>query len=47
MKSLPMAVAEDTGFDLDITEAVETPVPTLEEVRILREVVDAERVFLR
>jgi glutaconate CoA-transferase subunit B len=43
----PEAVAEDTGFALDIAETVETPAPTLEEVRILREVVDAERVFLR
>jgi glutaconate CoA-transferase subunit B len=40
------AVAEDTGFPLDIREAVETPRPTSEELRILREVVDPERVFL-
>lgn len=43
----PEAVAGDTGFSLDISEAVETPAPTAEEVGILREVVDAERIFLR
>ncbi len=41
------AVAEDTGFPLDIEGAVETPIPTPEELRILSEVVDPERVFLR
>jgi glutaconate CoA-transferase subunit B len=43
----PQAVAEDTGFALDIVGAVETPEPTLEELYILREVVDPERVFLK
>jgi glutaconate CoA-transferase subunit B len=43
----PQAVAEDTDFALDIEGAVETPKPTLEELRILGEVVDPERVFLR
>ena len=41
------AVAAETGFALDIGEAVETPVPTAEELRILRDVVDPERVFLQ
>jgi glutaconate CoA-transferase subunit B len=41
------AVAEDTGFALDIEGATETPVPTPDEIRILREVVDPERVFLK
>jgi glutaconate CoA-transferase subunit B len=41
------AVAEDTGFPLDITQAVETPIPTADELRVLREVVDPERVFLK
>ena len=41
------AVAEDTGFPLDIQGAMETPVPTSEELRILRDVVDPERVFLK
>jgi len=43
----PQAVAEDTGFALDIEGAVETPEPTPEELYILREVVDPERVFLK
>jgi len=41
------AVAKATGFPLDIEGAVETPRPTAEELRILREDVDPERVFLR
>jgi glutaconate CoA-transferase subunit B len=41
------AVADDTGFALDIAGATETPMPTAEELRILREVVDPERVFLK
>jgi glutaconate CoA-transferase subunit B len=41
------AVADDTGFHLDIKEAIETPVPTPDELRILREVVDPEKVFLK
>jgi glutaconate CoA-transferase subunit B len=41
------AVAEDTGFYLDVQGATETPVPTPDELRILREVVDPERVFLK
>jgi len=40
------AVAEDTGFPLDVRQATETPRPTAEELRILRHVVDPERVFL-
>ncbi len=41
------AVADETGFPLDIGEATETPVPTEDELRILREIVDPERVFLK
>jgi glutaconate CoA-transferase subunit B len=41
------AVADDTGFLLDISGAIETPAPTPGEIRILREVVDPERVFLK
>jgi glutaconate CoA-transferase subunit B len=41
------AVADETGFPLDIEGAVETPIPTMEELCILREIVDPERVFLR
>jgi len=40
------AVANETGFPLEIEGATETPVPTAEELRILREVVDPERIFL-
>jgi glutaconate CoA-transferase subunit B len=40
-------VADETGFALDISQAVETPVPTAAELRILREVVDPERIFLK
>ena len=43
----PQAVAEDGDFALDIEEAVETPQPTPEELHILREIGDPERVFLR
>jgi glutaconate CoA-transferase, subunit B len=41
------AVREDTGFTLDTAEAFETPIPTTEELHILRNVVDPERVFLK
>jgi glutaconate CoA-transferase subunit B len=43
----PQAVAADTGFCLDIGQASETPLPTFEELRILREQVDPERIFLK
>lgn len=43
----PESVAEETGFPLDISDAVETPIPSLEELRILREAVDPERIFLK
>jgi glutaconate CoA-transferase subunit B len=43
----PRAVADATGFSLDIREAAETPPPTDEEIRILREDVDPEKIFLR
>jgi glutaconate CoA-transferase subunit B len=42
----PEAVAEDTGFFLDTEGAIETPVPTAEELRVLREEVDPEKVFM-
>lgn len=40
------AVADDTGFPLEIEGATETPAPTQEELHILRELVDPERIFL-
>jgi glutaconate CoA-transferase subunit B len=43
----PAAVVEATGFVLEVGEAVETPPPTPEELTILREEVDPERIFLR
>jgi glutaconate CoA-transferase subunit B len=43
----PQAVADETGFPLDTAGAVATPIPTLEELRILREAVDPEHVFLQ
>ena len=42
----PDKLAENTGFPLDVEGAVETPTPTPEELRILREQVDPEKVFL-
>ena len=41
------AIADDTGFALEIGNATETPVPAPEELRILRETVDPERIFLK
>jgi glutaconate CoA-transferase subunit B len=40
-------VAEETGFPLDREDAIETVPPNAEELRILREVVDPQRIFLR
>jgi hypothetical protein len=40
-------VASETEFELDIAGARETAVPTEEELRILRDIVDPERVFLK
>jgi glutaconate CoA-transferase subunit B len=42
----PEKLAENTGFPLDVRGAIETPTPTPEELRILREQVDPEKVFL-
>jgi len=42
-----LKVAEETEFALDIGGAEETMPPAEEELRILREIVDPERVFLR
>jgi glutaconate CoA-transferase subunit B len=42
----PEAVARETGFSLEVGEAVETIPPTAEELRILREEVDPEGIFL-
>ncbi len=42
----PEMVAEKTGFDMDTTRAVPFVPPTDEELRILREEVDPQRLIL-
>ena len=42
----PEKVKENTGFDLDISRAVQTEPPTVEEIKILRERVDPEGIFI-
>jgi glutaconate CoA-transferase subunit B len=42
----PAAVAAATGFPVDVRHAIETRPPTPLELRILREEVDPERIFL-
>jgi len=42
----PEQVAENTGFDLDISRAVEACAPTEEELSILRTEVDPQRLLL-
>ncbi|HSA95286.1 MAG TPA: ketoacid-CoA transferase, partial [Acidobacteriota bacterium] len=42
-----LAVAAETEFGLDVAGARETSPPSDEELRILREDVDPERVFLK
>jgi glutaconate CoA-transferase subunit B len=41
------AVADDTGFPLEVAGASETPAPTTDELHILREKVDPEKIFLK
>ena len=41
------AVADETGFPLDVEDAGETPAPAADELRILRDMVDPERIFLK
>jgi glutaconate CoA-transferase subunit B len=43
----PQHIKQETGYDIDISNAVETTKPTKEEIRILREIVDPERIFIR
>jgi len=43
----PEGVRDNTGFELGITGATETERPTTEEIRMLRDVVDPERIFLQ
>jgi hypothetical protein len=43
----PCELQCETGFTLDIGDALETPSPTPHELEILRHAADPERVFLR
>jgi len=43
----PEVIAQNTGFQLDTSQAIETEKPTEEEIRILRRIVDPEGIFLR
>jgi glutaconate CoA-transferase, subunit B len=42
----PARVAENTGFALDVSRAIESAPPTAEELRILRQDVDPQRLIL-
>ena len=42
----PEIVAQNTGFKLDTSKARETKKPTAEEIRILRDIVDPEKISL-
>jgi len=39
-------VQSQTGFKLDLADAIETPAPAPEELAVLRNTVDPERIFL-
>ncbi len=43
---LPEQILDQMSFDVDTTKAVEVQVPSSEELRILREVVDPQRLIL-
>jgi len=43
----PKQVKENTGFDLDVSRAKQTEPPTKAEIKILREKVDPEGIFLK
>jgi glutaconate CoA-transferase subunit B len=42
----PAQVAENTGFEIDISRSTEMSPPDDNELRILREEVDPQRLFL-
>lgn len=42
----PKTISEDTGFDLDTSQAKEMKVPSLEELNILRNEVDPDRLII-
>jgi len=43
----PERVQENTGFELNVSQAKQTEPPTEAEIRVLREKVDPENIFLR
>ena len=43
----PMVIAENTGFPMDVSLARESKPPTEEELRILREEIDPQRLILK
>jgi len=43
----PEQIQENTGFELDVSQAKETEPPTEAGIRVLREKVDPESIFLR
>jgi len=43
----PEQIQENTGFELDVSRANETEPPTEAEIRVLREKVDPEGIFLK
>jgi len=43
----PEQVQENTGFELNVSQAKQTEPPTEAEIRVLREKVDPESIFLR
>jgi glutaconate CoA-transferase subunit B len=42
----PATLQAETGFALDVDDAVETPPPTVHELELLRRVVDPEGIFI-
>jgi glutaconate CoA-transferase subunit B len=41
----PEEVINETGFEIDVTGVPETPAPTMEEVRLIREVIDPTGIY--
>jgi glutaconate CoA-transferase subunit B len=40
-------IKENTGFELDVANAKETPPPTEEELRLIRQRIDPEGIWLK
>jgi glutaconate CoA-transferase subunit B len=43
----PEIISENTGFPMDVSRAAESESPTEEELRILREEIDPQRLILK